>query len=396
MPTEKLAPRHKIFILMSFMCYVVMAIPYTVQGSMAPVTMEFYGITAGQQGLIMTMQAVGGFGTALFIALKGERYNKIHAIAFGLFVIGAIGGVIGFAPVYTLLLIIIIVMGIGVTFIDVMMNGVMSDVYPERKTVLLPFVHGFYMVGAMLVPGLVTLITNPDRPETFIRPFHVLFFMALAIGIIYFICGRRIRSETPYIDMEAMKKRVVENPAEVFKTKKAWFFIGVGLLYFTFQIGAMMWLPTYAMYDAGTDFTTGGMTLTVFFGGNLVMRFMTPLFLRIFSPRMLYSLSGIISGAFMVGALFTENITLMFVFIAAAGFTQGAMVAAFMLICLDAFPGRTASSASITTICVSSATLSAPLWMGVMSGQVGGFLVPMLVISGCLILAAALIFFKGR
>jgi len=396
MLTEKLDSKHKVFILMSFLSYVVMAIPYTVQGSMALVTMAFYDIDAGQQGFIMTMQAVGGFGTALFIALNGERFNKIHAIAFGLFVIGIVGGIIGFAPTYVLLLMIVVMMGVGVTFIDVMMNGVMSDVYTEKKTTLLPFVHGFYMVGAMLVPVLVTLITDPERPETFTRPFHVLFVMALAIGIIYFICGRRIRSETPYINMEAMKKRVVENPAEIFKTKKAWFFIGVGLLYFSFQIGAMMWLPTYANIDAETDFTTGGLTLTVFFGGNLVMRFMTPLFLRVFSPRILYSVFGIISGAFMVGALFTESVALMFIFIAAAGFTQGAMVAAFMLICIDAFPGRTASAASITTICVSSATLSAPLWMGVMSGQVGGFLIPMLMICGCLFAASVLVFFKGR
>jgi len=396
MLTEKLAGKHKIFILMSFLSYVVMAIPYTVQGSMAPVTMAYYDITAGQQGLIMTMQAVGGFGTAIFIALNGERYNKIHAIAFGLFVTGIIGGILGFAPAYTLFLAIVIVMGIGVTFVDVMMNGVISDVYTERKTVLLPFVHGFYMVGAMLVPGLVTLITDPDRPETFTRPFHVLFFAALAIAIIYLIFGRRIRNETPYINMEAMKKRVVENPAEIFKTKKAWFFIGVGLLYFSFQFGVTMWLPTYAIHDAGTDFTTAGMTLTVFFGGNLVMRFVTPLFLRVLSPRILYSVFGIISGALMVGALFTGNIVLMFVFIAAAGFTQGAMVAAFMLICIDAFPGRTASAASLTTICVSSATLTAPLWMGVMSGQVGGFLIPMLMICGCLFAASILIFFKGR
>jgi len=396
MQAEKFTAKHRLFILMSFLSYVTMSIPFTVQGTLAPVTMEFYGITAAQQGLIMTMQAVGALGTALFIALKGERYNKINTIAFGLIVIGIVGAVIGSAPIYAVLLLIIVVMGFGGSFIDIMMNGVMSDVYPDRKNTLLPLVHGFYMVGAMLVPGLVTLLSSPERPETFTRPFLFLFVMALSVGIVYYLCGRSIKAETPYVNMDAMKKRVVENPAEVFKTRKAWFFILVGFLYFTFQMGTTMWLPTFTIQNTGADFTAGGMALTVFFAGNLVMRFICPVFLRLISPRKLYGIFGAISGALMISSLFADNIVLMFVLIACAGFTQGGSVVAFMLICIEAFPDRTASAASITTLCSGSAILTGPLWMGVLSAQTGGFLVPMLMICGCLILAAALILFKGK
>ena len=394
MLTEKITGKHKLFITMSFLAFVVMAIPYTVHGSLAPVTMELYGITAAQQGLIMTMQSVGALGAAMFIALKGEQYNKIHTIAFGLLICGVMGAVIGAAPTYVILLLIVIVVGVGVSFIDIMMNGVVSDVYPSRKNTLLPIVHAFYMVGAMLVPVIVTMIATPDRPETFTRPFHVLLAAGLVVGILYFISGRRIMPETPYLNMDAMKKRVAENPAEIFKTKKAWFFIAVGILYFTFQIGTAMWLPTFTIRNTGADFSMGGMALSVFFAGNLVMRFLSPLFFRVLSPRILYSLSCAISGALMVAALFAGNIALMFVLVAAAGFTQGAAVAAFMLMCIDAFPDRTASAASITTLCVGTASLTAPFWMGALSAVAGGFMIPMLMICGCLFAAAALIFFK--
>ena len=394
--TGKLPGKHKFFITMSFLAYVVMAIPYTVHGSLAPVTMELYGISAAQQGFLLTMQSVGALGAAMFIALKGERYNKIHTIAFGLIIIGVMGAIIGSAPAYAVLLIIVIIVGIGVTFIDIMMNGVMSDVYPERKNTLLSLVHGFYMLGAMLVPRMVTLIANPDEPWTFSRPFHVLLVAGLAVGALYLISGRRIMPETPYGDMEAMKVRVTENPAEIFKTKTAWFFIAVGLLYFTFQIGVMMWLPTYTIQNVGADFSTGGMALTVFFAGNLVMRFAGPLFLKLMSPRILYSVFGIIAGVLMVCALLADNIALMFILLAGAGFTQGASVPAFMILCINAFPDRTASAASITTLCVGFATFTAPLWMGVMSAYTDGFLVPLLIICGCLFIAAGLILIGGR
>jgi len=396
MLNEKLTGKHKGFIVMSFWAYVVISVPLTVQGSLAPVTMEFFGINATQQGFIMTMQATGGLGASLFIALNGERYNKIHALSFGLFVICIMGAMISTVHVYAVLLIMVVAMGVGVTFIDIMNNGVISDVYPKKKNTLLPLVHGFFAVGAMIVPGVVTFLTDPGRPETFSRPFQVLFFLALAVGVGYLFFGRRILPDTPYKKMDAMKQRVADNPAEVFKTKKAWFFIAVGILYTTYQVGTIMWLPTFMIRNTGVDFYTGGMALTVFFAGNLVMRFTGPLFFRVLSPRIVYAVFGAIAAVLMACALFTENITLAFILLAAAGFMQGSSVAAFLLICIDAFPGRTASASSILTVTIGISTLTAPLWMGALS-RYTGFLTPMIMICCCLFATSALIFFfKGK
>jgi len=120
-----------------------------------------------------------------------------------------------------------------------------------------------------------------------------------------------------------------------------------------------------------------------------------PLFFRVLSPRIIYAVFGAIAAALMLCALFTENVTVIFILLAAVGFMQGSSVAAFMLICIEAFPGRTASASSITTLSNGIATLTAPLWMGALSAYTG-FLIPMIMISGCLIVGAALIFFKGK
>ena len=395
MPTGKLTAKNKFFILMSFLTYVVMALPITVQGSLAPVTMEFFGINAAQQGLIVTMQAIGSLCTGLFLGLHGERYNKIYVIALGMFIMCVMGAAVGTAPSYGVFLLMVVAMGIGVTFVDIMQNGVVSDVYPMKKNTLLPLIHGFFALGAMLTPSLITQITGPDQPDTFSNPFRALFVLALGVGFLYLISGRSIMHKTPYINMDKMKRRVAENPAEIFKAKKAWFFIAVGIFYFTYQFGTIMWLPTFMIENAGVDYHTGGLALTVFFAGNLVMRFVGPLFFRVLAPRIIYAVFGAIAAALMLCALFTENVTVIFILLAAVGFMQGSSVAAFMLICIEAFPGRTASASSITTLSNGIATLTAPLWMGALSAYTG-FLIPMIMISGCLIVGAALIFFKGK
>ena len=391
MLTDRITNKHKIFILASFCSYIALSIPFTIQGSNAPVTMEYYGINAAQQGAIMTLQSVGGLCTALFIAMKGEKYNKIHAIALGLLILCLGASSIGFAPSYMVLLALIAAVGIGNAFIDIMMNGVITDVYPKHKNTVLPLVHAFFSVGAMLTPVFVTHMADPAVPVSFSRPFRFLGVIAAVVFLAYLISGRRIMKETPYNEMEAMKKRATENPAEIFQTRKAWFFLLVGFLYFTFQLGAVAWLPTYAIRNAGVDFATGGMMLTALFGGALPMRFLGPLFLRKLTARTLYAVFGLAAAALMLAALLTVNVTAMFVLITACGFAQGSAVATYVLMCCEAFPGRTASASSLATLSSSAAALTAPLWMGALSESTG-FQLPLILVCCALFVSAGLVF----
>ena len=388
---DQITNNHKFLILMSFCTFAVLAVSFTIHGSNAPVTMEYYGINAAQQGAIITAQSAGGICTALFMAMKGEKYNKIHAIALGLLILCLSTSLIGFAPVYNVLLILITAVGVGNAFIDVMMNGVITDVYPKQKNTVLPLVHAFFSVGAMLTPVFVTRTVNPARPVSFSRPFRILGVIAAVVFLLYLISGRRVMKETPYNEMAAMKKRATENPAEIFKTGKAWFFLGVGYLYFTFQLGSIAWLPTYAIRNAGVDFVIGGMMLTVFFGGALPMRFLGPLFLRKISARTLYAAFGLVAAAFMLAALLTGNVTAMFVLVTACGFMQGSSVAAFVLICCEAFPGRTASASSLCTLSSNAAALTTPLWMGILS-EYTGFQLPLILTCCALFVSAGLVF----
>ena len=386
-----MSDKHKLFVISSFCSYFVLALPFTIQGSNAPVTMEYYGITAAQQGLIITMQSVGSLCTAIFIALKGEKYNKINSIALGLLIICLTGLVIAGAPAYAVLLLVIVLVGIGVTFIDIMMNGVIADVYTQKKNTLLPLAHAFFSVGATVTPIIVTSLANPASPISFTYPFRVSFILAGAVFVLYFLSSRRIMPDTPYIDMEAMKKRAVENPAEIFKFRESWFYFVVGLLYFTFQLGTIIWLPTFAIRHSGVDFETGGLMLTAFFAGSLLMRFISPLFLKKLTPRQVYMYFGWAAAAFMLAALFTGNTFLMIFFVAACGFFQGSNVATLVLMCCDAFPERTASASSIYSLSSGIASLTAPFWMGALSG-ITGFLLPMILISLALAASATMVF----
>jgi fucose permease len=236
---------------------------------------------------------------------------------------------------------------------------------------------------------------NPSVPESFAQPYRIICVVAAIVCLFYFFSGRRIMADTPYTDMAAMRKRADENPAEIFKTGKTWFFMLAGFLYFTFQLGIMLWLPTYAIRQVDADFHTAELMLTLYFAGSLPMRFLGPLFLKRIKAHKLFIVFGWTAAALMLAALLSENILAMLVLITAVGFMQGSNVAALILMCTDAFPDRTASAASIASLTGGAASLTAPLWMAGMS-EYTGFQPPMMIVCGAMFASGLVVLKLGK
>jgi len=266
-----------------------------------------------------------------------------------------------------------------------MMNGMIPELFPKYKNTLLPWLHAFFGVGAMTAPMFVTLIVNPDIPSTFTRPFLIIGSLLTVFAIVFLIVTRRMIPETPYADMSANKKRVSENPAEIFKSAKAWLFLLAGICYFSFAIGQMSWLPTYCQ-EIGMDFNLSGTVLTMFFVGALVMRFCGPLILKKITPRKAYIVFTLIAALLYVAALLVSNVTIMMILLVLSGFMQGSCVAFLVLMCTATFPERIASASALPFISASLAAMTAPVWMGAIAEFIG-FFVPLLMICGLLVLS---------
>ncbi|MEF9989142.1 MAG: MFS transporter [Christensenellaceae bacterium] len=383
------------FIVMSFLIFVLYAFYKNIYGADAPVMMDFYSITNAQQGFILTTQSIGGMVVAVILALNGERYNKINVITLGMAVLVIACIFIGLVPPYVFLLILSCATGIGVTMIDVMMNGVISEVFPEKKNTLLPITHAFYGLGCMAAPLLVAFTVNPKIFESFGVPFLIIGVAGAAVFVFYLIAGKKIMKDTPYVDMESMKKRAIENPAEVFKTKPAWVLLLTGILYFCFQIGIASWLPTYCIQNLSMPFEQAGAMLTAFFGGALIMRFLCPLILKKMSTSKFFIVFGLTSALCMIAALSVTNIQLVIVLAIIAGFLQGANVVALVIMCCDTFPKRTASASAIVVFAANAATMLGPVLIGEIA-SVTGFRFPMYLICGLMLISILCIFLLTR
>lgn len=394
MNIEPIGKKHIALILLIYCGYIVYAFYYNGFGTNASAMMDFYQLTSARQGFIFTMQSVGGLFMSVFLALRGERYNKINVFTVGTLLVGATSLVVGFALPYAALILLVVASGAGYASMDVMANSLIPELYPKRKNTLLPVAHAFYGTGAMLAPLLVTALVNPDAPSSFARPFLLIGALGLVLLPVLWIVGRRVIPETPYAHMDAVQKRVSDNPAEIFKTKKAWMFLLAGILYFSFQIGIISWLPTYCK-DIGLDFAASGAMLTAFFIGSLVMRFCGPLILRLLTARKAYILFGLLSVAASTAALLLTQPAAMMILFAMCGFMQGSCVAFLVLMSTEAFPQRVASASSIPFIAANAAAMTAPLWMGGVA-EYTGFRIPLLLVGALMVVSVRLVQQVGK
>ena len=399
--TKTFSLQLRFLVVICYCAYVIYSLYFNSFGANATVMMDYFSISKTQQGLILTAQSVGMLGATIFLALWGERYNKINALAFGtaLFALGAVA--IGLSPFYAsgggyvLLLLLVLFTGIGFTFIDVMVNGIITDNSGRAKKTLLPLAHAFFGVGSMCAPLLVTAVVRPQIPSTFASPFSIIG----AAAVVLFIClagtGKKIIPLTLYADMREIKKQVSKNPAEVFLSKESWILLAASVCYYAYQIGVAMWLPAYCQQILGVEYVLAGRMLTMFFGGSLVMRFLSPLLLKKIPIRGYYFWFALASCACMSAALTAGNLMVVAALVTVAGFLQGANASLLVLMGCDMFPRRTASASAVVMLAVGISSMIFPFVMGTLA-ESAGFLSSFLFINACCALSAFIVLLLKR
>ena len=352
-----------------YLTYIYYAIYNNILNNSATVIMSHFSIGESRQGLIVTVQAIGGLASGLLLAFFGERFNKIRSLAAGVIILAAASLMFSFSPSfsYGYMLICAVVAGFGVTLIDILINGTIPDVFRSRSSTLLPVGQGVYSIGAMSAPIIVTALINPQQTSSYSRAYLVVVALGSVLAAALLIASRFATQYTPYADMSKIKASASGNPAEIFKSKKAWIIIAISFLYYSFELGYCTWLPTYAQKVLGMTFADAGRLMSLVFLGNLIMRFASPLLLKRMSTRRAFIL--LCSAAFVsaTACFIIKSASLAFVLMPLAAFFSGAASPSIMLISTSVFPTRTASASSAVIMSISLSSIIVPYFMGIIA-----------------------------
>ena len=399
MKRESLSGAKKLLIVLCFLMYLLYGMYFGGFGANSGSMMRFFGIGESRQGMIMTVQSIGCIVMSIVLGIAGERINKLKGLFSGLLIMGIAGLLIGTIPAYTAqgngygtMLCFSVLGGIGYIMIDLLMNGAVADVFNERKTTFLPFVHAFYGGGSMLAPLFVSLLADPSKPASFSRPYFVIGACALVLGALFFFLVRKVTPETPYADMAPIRARVSSNPLEVFRDIRAWQYFLCCFLYLSFQTGLVAWLPRFFEVRLNTPYETANSMLTLYFLGALIIRLISPAIYKRVSVKKYYLISILASAVVFSVFLIIPSAPrlLQWLLLVITGLLQGIAVPSLQLLVTDDFADRTASASSAIVLGVSLSALLAPLIMGAII-ESAGYLTSMWFITSMLLLSAAVL-----
>ncbi len=387
----KFSGKEKLLLASFASAWILYAIFISLYGSEATVMMGFFGTNTVEQGFLTTIQCIGGLGVSFFCVFLGEKLNKLTMIGFGIILLCAGSIATVFGTNYMQIVLFALIAGIGYTFMDIMENASVVDVFGTRTKTALPILHMTFGIGAMVGPYFATAVVDPNLLSSFSRPFLIVGIAAVGVFILFVFASRRMFGKGK---KQPQKTATVamQNPGSIFKYPAAWVMMAAGILYFSFQRGLMTWYPSYLIESANVSFTDSGWALTLFFMGSLGCRIASPFLFNRFSILKMTILMTILCGVFMFASVAIAPMSLLLaeVFGVAGGVMQGAFVAAYVFLFCEMFPGKSASATSVVLIAINIGGITAPLWMGSMAESIG-FALPLYILFVMLFVCAALI-----
>lgn len=385
----KFSGKEKLLLTSFASAWILYAIFISLYGSEATVMMGFFGTNTVEQGFLTTIQCIGGLGVSFFCVFFGEKLNKMTMIGFGIILLCAGSLATVFGTNYMQIVLFALVAGIGYTFMDIMENASVVDIFGSRTKTALPTLHMTFGIGAMVGPYFATAVVDPNLLSSFSWPFLIVGIATAGIFILFVFASRRMKGEKRPQKAAAV---AVHNPGSIFKYPAAWVMLAAGILYFSFQRGLMTWYPSYLIDSANVSFTDSGWALTLFFMGSLGCRIVSPFLFNRFSILKMTIFMTVLCGVFMIASVAVAPASLLLaeVFGVAGGVMQGAFVAAYVFLFCEMFPGKSASATSVVMIAINIGGITAPLWMGSMAESIG-FALPLYILFIMLFVCAALI-----
>lgn len=328
--------------------------------TMDPLIGEFQ-LTGAAQGLMTSMMNLGSMIPLLVLPLLQGRVSK-NWLILGASILQVLMLLLtGFSTNFGMLLTACVLLGAGNNFTDSCVNSYMVDLHPENSAGCLGLLHGFYGIGGLLTPILVSFILERSgwRPGYY-----------AAAGIFAVICVLFAIAGVRSCGSAGAAEGVKESPfttamlADYLRTPRNIFFLAAAALYAAAQIGLLGWVVRYTSVQFN-DPQTGSMCLTAYWVCTTVCRLVTP---RLsFKPGKMLIVGGLGACVFHVIGILSGSAIGMLIASALIGLTSGQWIPVMISEATRGNEDRTSLITSGIFLVMGLARMLIPLGMGAVS-----------------------------
>ncbi len=308
-----------------------------VYGLIAPILgalLPTYGLTAGQQGTLATLQALGLVVASLsagpFIDIKGNKLALLTGLALIVGSLAAAPNAGGFGG----LLVVYFILGVGGGIVVTGSNVLAGAVDPARRGSVLNFLNLFF--------GLGSIITTYIASEH-IDPALVCYFIAV-LAAIAFVVG--VATKMPMPTGQASFKMSEVPPL---LTRPPLILLSLFLfLYVACEVGVWNWLKTYLVDTVHFDPTSAGHVVSYGFAFGILLGRVVVSRILIKVPALTVMLVvGVLMAIATYAMLHLESSAAITAAVFCAGLSMAPVFPTTLAMAQDAFPRGTATAMSI-------------------------------------------------
>lgn len=336
-----------------------------------------------------SLAGAGGVYTGLFFgalavqAATGALLDRVGIrpiLLISLLALGAGLGLLPLAPGLTWLLLLSVLAGLGHGAVDVALNVMVAQAFPQRRAAAVNLLNVFFGVGAILGPAAASLSLN---------------LWDTAVPALWLGAGLQLLL-LPFLYVQLPRQKPADLPAEggagqrgLLASPLLWSMAGVILLYVGLENGMGGWVSTYMQQTSGLNPASAALTASAFWmaltGGRLLAALVG---LRLSATRLLgISLATATAGALVLTAgSGRTGLSIAGILLLGLGF--GPVFPTTLAKATAAFPQAAGAAASLVVASGSVGGMLLPWLQGVVLATYGPYAAILLTLAGCLVMLA--------
>ena len=294
-----------------------MASIFALHGALLTNIIEHFSLESSAQGLPSSFAFAGSCAALVLSFAVIGRISRVKLITWAIGICTLMLALLSFAPTFAVYLILWLLVGIGLGFLDTLLSSTMATLYTGRaSTRMMCTMHMLYGAGSMIMPPVYASLMRKGLPWMRVYLFTAGLGMLILIAFLFF--ARRAedllpKSETKF-SFELLKTLLKKGLLPLLMI--ADFCNGV------FMGAVTTWLNRYV--ELTIDASLGDLALSFLFFGVLASRLLLPM--TGIDPKKYLVFSGPATFIiFLIVILFPTRMTVC-VGIALAGLTVGAMI----------------------------------------------------------------------
>ena len=346
---------------------------------------DAFSVSGTGQGALSSMISVGTLAAVATAPLLQGRFRKTAVIVVSGLLL-ALGSLLtGEARSFGVLIAVCMVLGAGLGWLDVDISSTMIDAHPQDSSRWLGILHGFFGLGGLAAPFLITaLLKSVTWRGTYFVFAAILLF---AFALVFFL----FRSPAGEPAQKAEEKLTWADARAYLSSRRSRLLVVCSVLSFAIQTGLISWIVRYFQLSFGSD-AYGATAVSLYWVGVTISRFLAPHLP--FRPMKLYTAGSALLAAAMLLGIFAHSAVWLCAAVAVSGFTSGPMIPLLLGESALGWEGKSTLTTAAVMLSMCLARIVTPLllaWLtSALSADAGMLAVPVLGVLGIFFGLAAL------